>query len=654
MQLVYIATWNVIAQKGRGKIIILKPTILKPKPMWTGKQVISSIIKTIVGAHNEAFLEDNLGLNINAKAKVNFGDITKKKVVVEDPVSKTTKTKDQIDIAAAQESEVIIRDNELLQGVVDANQIGSAEFGLVHSFYELYGGQMTETLITCLARVFTCYMQLHGFTCSMDDLVMNETYNVERRRLLEDALKLGVEAAAKYAGVDAELPEEMDLNYRPYFKLNSKGVYDSRVLKKQPDVNYISPDNKIAHGLRKKLVLEKNAYKDLDNAIKAVMGKQTSSINSTCVPAGLYKSFRTNFFSTIILTGAKGSNVNQHQVSSLLGQQELEGRRVPVLPSGKTLPSFIPYDPNPRSWGYITDRFLSGVRCQDFYFHCMAGREGLIDTAVKTSVSGYLQRCLIKNMEPVAVQYDFTVRDGDGSVVQFYYGEDALDPTKTKYLTNFDFLYKNFKGYIEKYNPSALASKVNQTAVKKFLTDRSKNPQEAGLDTIMNNYLPGSYFGAISESVLEKLNTYLNDKFQANNDDDLTKKKFRTLVSVKYFNSLMHPGESVGVLAGQAVGEPSTQMTLNTFHLAGHGGANVTLGIPRLREILFRGSGRVKTPMMTLTLAAEEGRDLTRRDAEFLTRKLQRLKLSELVQSIKVSEEKFLVRDGQILSETER
>ena len=73
----------------------------------------------------------------------------------------------------------------------------------------------------------------------------------------------------------------------------------------------------------------------------------------------------------------------------------------------------MPYDPNPRSSGYISDRFISGLRPQDFYFHCMAGREGLIDTAVKTSRSGYLQRCLIKQLECLIVNYDMTVRDND-------------------------------------------------------------------------------------------------------------------------------------------------------------------------------------------------------------------------------------------------
>jgi len=649
-QLVYMATWNIIAQNTRAKIIILPPAIMKPKQLWTGKQVISSIIKTIVGSEKPGLLKDGNGLNMDAKAKVKFADATKKKVMVEDPLDKVPKLKEIFDAAAAQESDVILRDNELLQGVVDANQIGSAEYGIVHSFYELYGGKLTGILITCLARVMTCYLQVHGFTCSMDDLVMTEKHNLERREISEVALRAGVETAAKWAGLpEADLHEDLNLNNRPFYELNANGVYESKVLKRQSDVNYLSPDHPIVQAIRKKLVLEKNAYKDWDNAMKPTMGKHTSNINSTLIPAGLNKSFPSNYFSSIILTGAKGSNVNQNQVSAMLGQQELEGRRVPVLPSGKTLPSFIPYDPNPRAWGYITDRFLSGVRCQDFYFHCMAGREGLIDTAVKTSVSGYLQRCLIKNMEPLVVNYDFTVRDGDGSVVQFFYGEDALDPTKDKYLTNFKFLEKNFNGYVEKYDPASLASKLNQKAVREFTKERAKNPELAKNDTVLNHFLPGSYMNAMSESVIEKL-----AGFSMDSKSTIKKSQFNTLVGVKYFNSLIHPGECVGVLAGQAIGEPSTQMTLNTFHLAGHSGANVTMGIPRLREILFRGSGRVKAPMMTLTLERPDGQELKKPEAEKLTRKLQRLKMIELVQGIQVREVKYLVNEGQVLPPHER
>ena len=173
-------------------------------------------------------------------------------------------------------------------------------------------------------------------------------------------------------------------------------------------------------------------------------------------------------------TGAKGGGVNFSQISVMLGQQQLEGRRVPLSPSGCTAPCFAPYEltaragyaaprfsrsilglPSadqidarpclgpyllltrfilhlvPKHSGFISDRFLTGIRPPEFYFHCMAGREGLVDTAVKTSRSGYLQRCLIKHLEPLTVAYDHTVRSCvDGSVVQFVSGEDGLDPTQ--------------------------------------------------------------------------------------------------------------------------------------------------------------------------------------------------------------------------------
>jgi DNA-directed RNA polymerase I subunit RPA1 len=83
-------------------------------------------------------------------------------------------------------------------------------------------------------------------------------------------------------------------------------------------------------------------------------------------------------------SGAKGSIVNFSQITCLLGQQELEGKRVPLMSSGKSLPCFRKYDPNPRAGGYVTDRFLTGIRPQEYYFHCMAGRE--VNTALSLSL----------------------------------------------------------------------------------------------------------------------------------------------------------------------------------------------------------------------------------------------------------------------------
>jgi DNA-directed RNA polymerase I subunit RPA1 len=116
--------------------------------------------------------------------------------------------------------------------------------------------------------------------------------------------------------------------------------------------------------------------------------------------------------------------------------------------------------------------------------------------------------------------------------------------------------------------------------------------------------------------------------------DTLDKGEFRTLMDLKYLRSIVEPGEAVGIIAGQSIGEPSTQMTLNTFHLAGHATKNVTLGIPRLREIVMTASAKIGTPSMTLTLNP----DITDDDAEIFMKRCNRLVLAEVIDSVSVTE----------------
>jgi len=116
--------------------------------------------------------------------------------------------------------------------------------------------------------------------------------------------------------------------------------------------------------------------------------------------------------------------------------------------------------------------------------------------------------------------------------------------------------------------------------------------------------------------------------------EDLTPKKFRALMELKYLRSLIDPGEAVGVLAAQSIGEPSTQMTLNTFHLAGFGAGNVTLGVPRLREIIMTASRSIKTPNIQLTLRP----DVNEKETDRLAKRLSRVFLAQLVDEIVVTE----------------
>lgn len=427
----------------------------------------------------------------------------------------------------------------------------------------------------------------------------------------------------------------------------------------------------------------------------------------------------------MVTTGAKGSTVNQSQVTCALGQQALEGRRVPRMSSGRTLPSFAPYDPSPRADGFIADRFLTGVRPQEYYFHCMAGREGLVDTAVKTSRSGYLQRCLVKHLEELKVCYDHTVRDGEGGVVQFLYGEDGIDPMKAAHLdgssTTLQYMARNHEALTKRHlalprstldlaeadcTQSQLLKQGSPKLLKKgsFVLARklkfgdewkrgalcrgwhsaeiikvrsggksfnlkytednsevSKVPIEvefrytggkltkaasstctiikpAVRDPILSDisknrggHRIGSSGACVSEKIAgDVVEAILNDgKLKsAMKSNNLSAAEFKQVVSAKYGSALCAPGEAVGCIAAQSIGEPSTQMTLNTFHLAG-AGANVTLGIPRLREIIMTASRTLKTPTMSVPLR----KNVSEKDAVRFTRYFTRLTLAELISS---------------------
>lgn len=133
-----------------------------------------------------------------------------------------------------------------------------------------------------------------------------------------------------------------------------------------------------------------------------------------------------NNLKAMVVAGSKGSNINISQVIACVGQQNVEGKRIPFGFRKRTLPHFIKDDYGPESRGFVENSYLAGLTPSEFYFHAMGGREGLIDTAVKTAETGYIQRRLIKAMESVMVNYDGTVRNSVSQVIQLRYGEDGL------------------------------------------------------------------------------------------------------------------------------------------------------------------------------------------------------------------------------------
>ena len=117
---------------------------------------------------------------------------------------------------------------------------------------------------------------------------------------------------------------------------------------------------------------------------------------------------------------------------SCLGQQNVDGKRIPYGFTGRTLPHFTKYDDSPSARGFVESSFIGGLTPEELFFHAQGGRVGLIDTAVKTSQTGYIQRRLIKGLEDIQIKYDMTVRNHKNKIIQYHYGGNNIDTAKTE------------------------------------------------------------------------------------------------------------------------------------------------------------------------------------------------------------------------------
>ena len=423
-------------------------------------------------------------------------------------------------------------DGHLIRGVLDKSQFGASEYGLVHSVHELYGPIIANRLLGVLSRLFTKYLQHDAFTCRMDDLLLSPEGEELRSKILQSASGLGRSTASNFVGLQEHSP---------------------------PDDQRTSSNLKVR---LEETLRDDRLMAGLDSAMVSAFNATTSKINNDVIPNHLTRPFPYNDMQMMTVSGAKGSKVNATQISTLLGQQQLEGRRVPTMVSGKTLPSFQAFDTSARAGGYVANRFLTGIRPQEYYFHCMAGREGLIDTAVKTSRSGYLQRCLIKHLEGVRVHYDHTVRDSDSAVLQFLYGEDSLDVTRSRHLTDFDFAATNHESLINRYKPGAIDGKVIIDEAVEWTKKALKKP--AKYDPALSKFSPSRYLGSMSERYAKDLKQYMEDnklgfiqprKGEAKSSpymaEKIPEKAFAQLARTMYMRGLVDPGEAVGLLASQ-------------------------------------------------------------------------------------------------------
>jgi len=494
--------------------------------------------------------------------------------------------------------------------------------GLLHVVYTDFGPERCGQLINDIQSIVTQYNLYTGFSVGTSDLIANQP----TREFVAEQLKKGRDRVA----------EILSAVHSGQF-VNLQGLSDGEQLED-----------------------------DISSALKEV----AASIN-TKVIGSLDKA---NRIVQMVDSGSKGGEQNITQMVALLGQQLIEGKRVQYTLQDRTLPHFARYDDGVESRGFVQHSFVDGLMPAEFFYHAQAGREGLIDTAVKTSDTGYIQRRLMKSMEDQHVEHDGTVRNVTGSVIQFVYGEDGVDTVAVESQTcelalmTLENIYKEYALSPEIVN-DFLTTSVTDTPdmVEELIADREmlvrsvfrfrkndtvlapvhlkrlitkyENPYSTktdltpayvvgALNTFMKTFPYNKVFHTLLRYYLAPKKAIVTHRLSQALFDELMRD-----IKYRYIKSQTHAGEMVGALAAQSIGEPTTQLTLNTFHSAGTAKANATSGVPRIEELLSA-SANPKRPGNTVYLRPNISSD---QDATISTMKeIQRTTLRDITKSVRI------------------
>lgn len=333
-----------------------------------------------------------------------------------------------------------------------------------------------------------------------------------------------------------------------------------------------------------------------------------------------------NAFRLMFAAGSKGSFVNLSQICACLGQQTLEGTRLHPDARSRTLPAFAANDTSLASRGFVVNSFALGLAPTELFHHAIGGREGLVDTAVKTSQTGYLQRRMNKSVEDHVVAPDGTVRNALGDVIAFRWGSDGMHPARVERVTcpalcgredavRARFTDEEWPGVREARNnvlsvrAGPLATEVDARVLLPFNPARVHRALHAADEPSEEDALcviaaEARRFADSVRSAVVSL--AVRDTFAVGRLRGAAPAVARTVladVRARIAEAEAAPGDAVGCIAAQSIGQPCTQLTLNTFHTAGVGSRSVSMGIPRLKELLDA-SRNCRTPCTTLRLRA--------------------------------------------------
>ncbi|XP_033231240.1 DNA-directed RNA polymerase II subunit RPB1 [Belonocnema kinseyi] len=574
------------------------PCILKPKPLWTGKQIFSLIIPgnvNMIRTHSTHPDDEDDG----PYKWISPGD-----------------------------TKVMVEHGELVMGILCKKTLGSSGGSLLHICMLELGHEVCGRFYGNIQTVINNWLLLEGHSIGIGDTIADPQTYLEIQKAIKKAKEDVIEVIQKAHNMELEP----------------------------------TPGNTLRQ------TFENQVNRILNDARDKTGGSAKKSLTEY------------NNLKAMVVSGSKGSNINISQVIACVGQQNVEGKRIPFGFRKRTLPHFIKDDYGPESRGFVENSYLAGLTPSEFYFHAMGGREGLIDTAVKTAETGYIQRRLIKAMESVMVHYDGTVRNSVGQLIQLRYGEDGLCGEAVEFqslptikLSNKAF-EKKFK--FDPTNERYLRRIFNEEIVREMMgsgeviSELEKEWEQLNRDrAVLREIFPSGESKVVLPCNLQRMIWNVQKIFHINKrsptdlspirviqgvkdllekcvivagDDRLSvqananatllfqclirstlctkcvSEEFRLSgeafewligeIETRFQQAQVAPGEMVGALAAQSLGEPATQMTLNTFHFAGVSSKNVTLGVPRLKEIINI-SKKPKAPSLTVFLTGAAARD---------------------------------------------
>ena len=543
-----------------------------------------------------------------------------------------------------------IIDGEYIRGQMTKDVLAAGSKGLLHRICNDFGNMASAKYIDDLQNVITEYMKSSGFSVGISDLISDKKTNDE--------------------------------------------IIDV-ITKKKTDVKNLIDQTQIG-------IFENNTGKTNEEEFETQVNNILNQATSESGKIGLKSLGADNRFVTMVKAGSKGSDLNISFMISCLGQQNVDGKRIPYGFEHRTLPHFSKFDDSPGARGFVESSYINGLSPQELFFHAMGGRVGLIDTAVKTSTTGYIQRRLIKGLEDLMVNYDMTIRTNKNKIVQFAYGDDGIDTIKVEnqfipiVTMSTQDIYSHFNIPDENAKSKILSNiflkntmsrfkkqsqEMNKLCLKysnmmiEMRTEIIKNVFKKKSDSIVNcpvgfQYIISNIQGQfninstslVDITILEAFEliqqTYENLEkihyvvptllfktlyyYYLSPKDLLIVKRFNkdaimlllSTIVLTYKRAVVAPGEMVGMIAGQSIGEVSTQMTLNTFHFAGVASkSNVTRGVPRIEEILSL-SSEPKNPSLTIYLKEEE--ETQKEKAQTIMYMIEHTKLIEIVKTIEI------------------